>query len=299
MKIFFNLHNCLGIIEKIILLNRFHSTQPQLFILGLPRTGTTVLYQYLVHRLKVAYFTNGVGKFPLTPCLVTFLQHRLHGEYKSDFKSDYGKVVGPVAPREAGAFWGRFFDLENYVRYDEMNLRKVNTLQNTIACMQNIFHDKPFVNKNVKHMLRIDALSKIFPKSYYLIVERELKDVALSLLRGRYISSKDPGKWLSVKPPNYEDLKDLPIPEQIIKQLVSLQKRMELDLSDLPRERVIRIKYESFCKEPESLISEIGKIFSSLEYKNPPVASFAQSINQAQNPEEEELVKLVKKHEKL
>ncbi len=31
---------------------------PRLFILGLPRSGTTLVSQYIVHRLKVAYLTN-------------------------------------------------------------------------------------------------------------------------------------------------------------------------------------------------------------------------------------------------
>ena len=292
---YFKFRTCLGIIEKIILLKRFESSQPQLFILGLPRSGTTIVYQYIVHRLKVAYFTNGVGRYSLSPCLVTFFQNRIYGKYKSDFKSNYGKVAGPIAPREAGGFWGRFFGIEGYVRYRDVNTNHINKLQNTIACIQHIFADKPFVNKNVKHMLRIDALGKIFPNSFFLVVDRHLNDVALSNIRGRYKLLKDPKEWWSAKPPNYEKLKDLPVAEQVACQLIELKKKMEGDLSELSHKRIIRVKYEEFCQDPEYLTKKLENVFVSLDYRNEAKLFFEQSMNQAQTQEEKVLINLIGK----
>lgn len=298
LKRFFNSRIYLSVIEKAILSRKYQSAQPQLFVLGLPRSGTTLVYQYIVHRLKVAYLTNGVGNYPQSPCLVTFLQTRLHREYQSDFKSYYGKVTGPVAPREAGSFWGRFFSFERYVRHEDVNTKDMDTLKNTIACVQHIFHNKPFVNKNVKHMLRIDALSKIYPNSYFLVVERKLQDVALSVIRGRYASLNDPREWWSVKPPSHEELKHLPVTEQVARQLISLREKMERDFSNVPAEKILRVKYEQFCKNPESLIMELKKNILSVEFRNPEELFFEQSINQPQNPEEEQLVKLVEYYER-
>ena len=289
----FEFRTYLSVIENIILLKRFESFQPQLFIFGLPRSGTTLVYQYIVHRLEVAYFTNGVGKCSLSPCLVTFFQNRIHGEYQSDFKSNYGKVAGPVAPREAGGFWGRFFGFEKYIRYEEVSAKNIRTMQNTIACLQHIFGDKPFVNKNVKHMLRIDALSKIFPNSYFLVVDRNLKDAALSNIRGRYKIAKDPKEWWSVKPPNYDDIKDLSIAEQIAYQMNALRQKMESDLSKLPDERIFRLKYEKFCREPEYLIRELKNVFMLTGFRNEALSFFQQSVNQAKNREEKKLIKLI------
>ena len=249
------------IVERCLMKKRYQCTAPQLFIMGLPRSGTTLIYQYIVHRLHVAYFTNGVGRFPSAPCITTFLQHKVYGQYISDFQSNYGKVLGPVAPREAGGFWCRFFDIDNYMAFDDLSEHDVCILKNTIACVQHIFERKPFINKNVKHLLRIDALSKIFPNSQFLIVKRDIADVAISLLRGRYKNLSDPRQWWSVRPPDYEKLKNFPIVEQIFYQCISLKQKMEQDISNLPKKRIIRIHYKNFCDNPEDLIHIVNVFF--------------------------------------
>ena len=280
-------------IEKIIEMKRFESSQPQLFILGLPRSGTTLIYQYIVHRLNVACFTHEVGRYYHSPCLVTFFQNKIYGPYQSDFRSSYGKITGSASPREAGAFWGRFFGLERYIRYEEVSPKDIRTLQNTVACIQHIFGNKPFVNKNVKHMLRIDALSKIFPDSYFLIVERNLNDVALSTIRARYNVLKNPRDWWSVKPPDYESIKKLPAAHQVARQLMTLKEKLETDLSCVAPDRVLQTRYEDFCNNPEYLIDSLKPPFTSAGYRNNKHASFAPSSNHPQNQEEEELIKLL------
>ena len=104
-----------SLVERLLLNKRYQCSSPQLFIMGLPRSGTTLVYQYIVHRLNVAYFTHGVGKYPDAPCITTWIQHKVHGQYQSAFKSNYGKESGAVAPREAGGWWCRVFDVNNYV----------------------------------------------------------------------------------------------------------------------------------------------------------------------------------------
>ena len=293
----FMMASYLLVFERLLLLKHYQCSAPQLFIMGLPRSGTTLVYQYIVHRLNVSYFTHGVGKFPHAPCLTTYIQHKLYGQYESEFKSNYGKESASVAvaPREAGGLWCRFFDANNYVEVDDLVEKDIYPLQNTIACVQNIFGGIPFVNKNVKHLLRIEALDKIFPNSRFLIVEREISDVAISILRGRYKNLTDPTQWWSVRPPDYKKLKDLSVAEQVANQCISLQKKMESDLSKLQSERVVRIHYEDFCSNPEGLIRKIMFSTGAVETKNPTQPGFEVSSGRPQNKEESDLIYLVGK----
>ncbi|MCP4361152.1 MAG: sulfotransferase [Chloroflexi bacterium] len=293
----FSLQPYLGLLEKSFLRKRYEPRQPQLFILGLPRSGTTLIYQYIVHRLRVAYITNRAGHYYLAPCLITYLQRKALGDYVSDFQNRYGKVQGALSPREAGAVWGRFFGVENYVTLQEMPLKRRGTLQNTVACIQSLFGNLPFVNKNVKHMLRIEALTTIFSDAYFLVVERDLEQVALSVLRGRYANLRDPKEWWSVKPPNYMALKELPVAEQVTGQLISLQRRMDSDFAKLPQERVIRLDYESFCQEPEAIIKQLSAVFRKVGLRNTAVTHFKPSHKSPQNEEDKLLIDLVKKYE--
>lgn len=267
--------------------------QPQIFIIGLPRSGTTLVYQYVVHRLQFAYFTNGVGRYPKQPCLITFIQRILCGKYKSDFRSSYGKVTGFVSPREAGSFWCRFFDVDKYMEIDDLSSKEISDLKRTISCIQKLFFNAPFVNKNVKHMLRVSPLSKIFPNSKFLIVERCLKNVGISLLRGRYQHLSNPDTWWSVRPPNYEQLKVLPREEQVAYQVISLKKRMDHDLSKLPSNRVIRVDYNAFCEKPEILTLKLENAIGPIKRRNPAKAKFIPSTNYPENIEEFNLIRIL------
>jgi len=291
LKAPFIIKNYGTVAERFLLKRQYQCKAPQLFIVGLPRTGTTLIYQYIVHRLNVSYFTYGVGRYPYAPCITSFIQHKSHGQYKSTFESNYGRdsSVAAVAPREAGEWWCRFFDIDNYMKVGDVSDTNIHLLQNTVACIQTIFGGTPFINKNVKHLLRIEAMSRIFPNSKFLVVERGMGEVAISILRGRYKNLSDPSQWWSVRPPNYMKLRNLSINEQIANQCISLRQKMEIDLSHLPPDRVLRVHYEDFCKNPEGFIR---KIISSL---NATMPCFEMSREYPANQEESDLKELVGK----
>jgi hypothetical protein len=259
------------------------------FILGLPRTGTTLVYQYIVHRLKVAYFTNGVGRFSWIPCLVTWLQHKLYGSYQSDFKSYYGKVDGPTAPREAGSFWLRYFPKHDYL-FRPLSEQKGSDLKRKIACVRRVFNRAPFVNKNVKHLLRIRPFSTLFPDALFLVVERDMKDTALSLLRGRQEVKGDVRQWFSVRPPNYEELVELPPHKQVAHQVYALDRQLRDDLQWLSPDRYLKVSYKAFCKDPEALIDNLQEEVGPLNDAHEPINHFDISENHPENQVEEQMI---------
>jgi hypothetical protein len=267
-------HALAAVAERALLARDWQARAPQLFIVGLPRSGTTLVYQYVVHRLRVAYFTNGVGSFHRAPCLATWWQHRRHGEYRSDFASRYGKVEGPLAPREAGAFWNRFFPVDDRVPPDWLAPPRARLLRNTVACTQRAFGDAPFVNKNVKHLLRLGALARVFPSGHFLVVERDHEDVACSVLRARRELGVDARRWWSVLPRDHAALARLAPEERVAAQVRSLAAELDEELARLPKGRVHRIDYASFCAAPESCIALLRAALGEIADRNPAVESF-------------------------
>ena len=275
------------------LLIEFASSRPQhpsLFILGLPRSGTTLIYQYLVHRLQVAYFTNNVGRYFMSPCLATWWRRRFSGEYRSRFESAYGDVPDPLGPHEAGKFWGRFFGFEDYISPKHVSASDARILSRTLACVQSLFGGTVFVNKNVKHLLRLPALYSIYPNAFFLQVQREHKDVALSLLRARYATLDNPSEWLSAKPPNHSILANQPVAKQIANQVKALDQKIEEDLSHLPPDRVLSINYRAFCNQPDRLTRMIRSRIQPVPFRNPQIEQFSPSTNQPQSAEERRVV---------
>lgn len=277
-------------LEKLILLKTWSTDQPQLFILGLPRSGTTLVYQYIVHRLDVAYFTHGDGLYHTFPLTASLLTRLIRGSYQSDFTSDYGKSKGPVAPHEAGGFWNRHLGADDYIQFDAINEKSRQRLRQTVFALQTLSGGKPFVNKNVKHLLRIDALSQLFPQALFLIVERDLNDVALSILRGRYKNLRDASQWWSVRPPDYQAIKDLQPAEQVARQVISLNQRLASDLKQINQERILRVSYEDFCIHPDMLINLLETPLAEHERRNSPKPAFDMVHNEPRTPEENRLI---------
>ena len=260
-------------IERLALSLHWTLDRPVVFILGLPRSGATLVYHYVVYRLEVAYWTNGVGRHPRAPVVTSFLEKR-RGPDHSDFRSRTGKVEGTTAPREADSPWGRFFDPERPPRFEDASSENAERLRNLVAATQRVFGGAPFVNKNVKHMLRIDALARIFPESLFLVVRRRMQDAALSILRAR-LAAQDPTRWWSVRTPDWERLLALPLEEQVAGQVRGLRRQLGADLAALPRERVLQLDYERFCREPDATLGPLRRMLGALGERNGPAGPFA------------------------
>ena len=271
--------------------------RPPLLITGLPRTGTTLVYQYVVHRWHVAYFTQGVGTRPYDPCRTTWREIRAHGPYRSDFRSRFGRSEGVVAPREAGAFWLRFFDIDARQGRDAIDERARTTLRRTVHALETIFDGAPFVNKNVKHVLRIDALESVFPDVHWLVVERDRVDVALSILRARIATAGDARAWFSVRPDDYDAIVDLDPVEQIARQVEGVARRLGEDLARVDPARVHRVDYAAFCGHPEVLADVLGDWIAGVAAKNPPVERFDHRRSEPRNDMEARLVERIRRGE--
>jgi len=278
-------------LERMALSLHWTLDRPVVFILGLPRSGTTLVYQYVVHRLEMAYWTNGVGLHPRAPVVTTFLEKR-RGPYRSDFRSRYGKVQGATAPREAGSVWARYFDLERPTRLEEVRPGDAKRLRNLVAATQRVFGGAPFVNKNVKHMLRVDALARIFPEAIFLVVRRRMQDVALSILRAR-LETRDPKRWWSIRPPDWERLLALPLEEQVAAQVRGLRRQLGVDLSALASERVLHLDYERFCREPDASLGPLRRMLGALGERNGPAGPFAAVHHVPADARERRLLRLL------
>jgi len=234
---------------------------PAIFIIGPPRSGTTLLYQLIVHHFHVAYFPNIAAMFPEAPVLATRIGRKLFQPYRSDFKSTYGFVQGWMAPHEAGQIWNRWFPTEwkegyNYTPAGYFTGSVKHLIYQTVVGIEALF-DAPFVNKNVKHSVRIQVLREIFPNALFLQMKRNPLDVAVSILYARRERTKDIKEWWSVMPKNIEQLRQKDYLGQIVGQVFFLEKDIEEDIKATGKERLLVIHYEEFCNDPQSTLNGI------------------------------------------
>ncbi|MEL7496254.1 MAG: sulfotransferase [Planctomycetota bacterium] len=225
------------------------------FILGAPRTGSTVLYQMLTDFCDCLYIDNLVYAFSNDLPFGFWLSNRWYGNRgHNSFQSTYGRTKSLHSPSECGAFWYRWFPRDrDFVERHEIDDASVDQMRKNLYTVMNHFQ-KSIVIKNLNAGQRLRVLGPAFPKSRFVFIRRDPFFTIQSLLRARQSQGMKEERWWSVRPKNFEELKSKPLIEKLTGQVFFLEKQIVEDLAKLPDERVFRITYSRYEQQfPELL----------------------------------------------
>lgn len=161
-------------------------TNPVIFMVAPPRSGTTLMYQLLTLRYDLFYPTNLLAKFYKCPYLflrgiedlgVDSLRH------SSTLTSHLGNTNELMEPHEWGWFWERFF------------FANETSLKQELSALQSLF-PKPMLFKTVYFNYRTEMLAHEIPSCIFLRIRRNAVDTIASMYqaivaRNKPIGSKE------------------------------------------------------------------------------------------------------------
>lgn len=252
-------HRILSFLDDIFFTRDADLLFPPIFIVGAPRSGTTLFYQILIQFFETAYFPNIANTFYRCPLTATRLGLLLCPPYRSRFHSTFGFEKGCLAPSEAGNIWNRWFPHEgregfNYTPEGYLKEADRRAVFRTVAHVENLFH-APFLSKNVKMSVRIPALYEIFPGAIFLHIQRNPVHAAVSILRIRRQNKLD---WWSVMPREIDWIKSLPEVEQVCHQVFGVEANLREDLQKYFPGKFLTISYDYLCREPGDAIKRVS-----------------------------------------
>jgi len=237
---------------------------PVIFIVGLPRSGTTPLAQLLIQRFRLGYVSNLIAKFWNAPELGISLTREISDDpgkmLSSALESNYGFTAGYEDHHEFGYFWRRWFDFgeTHYLDQNAQSSVDVKGLQKALSVMEKIW-ERPLFFKNPAALpLQTAFLASILSTSLFVHIKRGHTDVAISLFNGWQKRMGDTTRWFSIKPREYPFLKDKPIPEQIAGQVFYTQKEIDNQLRLVPDQRKICLSFSDLCEDPDHELERIG-----------------------------------------
>jgi hypothetical protein len=241
---------------------------PVIFIVGLPRSGTTPLAQMLIQRFRLGYASNLVARFWNAPELGIALTKEISADPGcgySGLQSDYGFTSGYEGHHEFGYFWRRWFGFgeTHYLDEDAQSKVDVQGLSKTLSAMEYLWQRPLFFKNPAALPLQTAFLAKILPTSLFVYIKRDQIPVAISLYKGRETYMKDANQWFSVKPREYPFLKKKKVPEQIAGQVFYTQKEIEKQIEQLPDHRKICLSFSDMCEDPDCVLSKIGGFLKS------------------------------------
>jgi hypothetical protein len=238
---------------------------PFLFVLGLPRSATTLTSQLLAYCLDVGYVDNVAARFWLAPVHGIRLSRELLGTERppARFESDYARTADLHGIHEFGYFWRHWLRKESFAdvvhaqeREDEIDW---DGLRLTLANVQHAFGGKAVAAKNILASYHLPRLREALGRVIYVYVERDPLDSAVSILEARRTYYEDPRTWWSYTPPEVEELLELDEWGQVAGQVHYLQRLYERSLPEAGLDVVVRTTYEELARSPRSLLQAVAE----------------------------------------
>ena len=263
-----------------LLYGRFKNTEknvPVIFIIGPPRSGTTLLYQTIIDKFEVFYPTNILWKyyrlFPfLSPALFKLSKISSPPGPLRNYESFYGRTKGKYGPSEFGEFWYKFFARNvinpdlcvdfDYVSTKFINQKVLNLLKDEINYIYSIYK-KPIVFKNVYNTVRVHGLIKALPKSVFIATWRNPLYLSASIFNARIKKYGDEKCWMSVAPKEIENIYTLPVWDQIMLQIYYIYKQILEYIKEYGSNRFFIVTYEELTKNPEETLGSINQFLKS------------------------------------
>jgi LPS sulfotransferase NodH len=242
---------------KMSILEKF----PPIFILGSPRSGSTLAMQVITQAFNLGYISNFHCKNLFSPKHTNEdFKRKIEKRTPSDFESYHGDAKGETAPAECGNWWYQFFRVKpTFVTLKDVDEEKMLLFRKKIEEMTHAFN-KPIVFKNLYASLRLQVIGKYLPQSLFIIMKRNEVDNAHSLLEGRHNVYGNYETWWSMEPPQITKLKRLPAHEQVIEQIRHIHRTInsDLDYLEVPSTQRLDVYYEELCEKPREIINLIG-----------------------------------------
>lgn len=231
--------------------------QRPIFVLGAPRSGSTLLYQLLVVRFDVAYLSNLHCRFFGAPAFA----ERAFGKRlrpPADFSSRFGSTRGLAAPSECGPYWYRFFRKSpQHVSLAEADPARLERLRESVRVFATAA-GRPLVFKNLVNSVRLAPLAAALPEALFVFVRRDEADTAASILAGRRTVHADEYEWWSVEPPQLERLRALPPEEQVLEQVRAIESLVDETKEEIGHDRFLDLRYEDVCADTHRALASVA-----------------------------------------
>ncbi len=240
--------------EALFLKYRNYKRYSPVFIVGAPRTGTTIIYQALLAWFDFCYFSNLINDdFPEHPIIGALVHKELSECEDITAINRFGHTVGQLQPSEGTKILNHWYSAkqpaQSYSTRIESPAKSLHIMR-SLDCISG-YNGKPLLIKNAWNCFRIESLNGHFTDAKFIWIIRNANDAAKSDLNARYVTKGSPYIWNTAKPSNIDDLSELPYWAQVVENQYEYNKALQQQfkrLSGCWKFGVDIIHYEDFCQ---------------------------------------------------
>jgi len=237
---------------------------PLVYIVGAPRSGTTLASQLASRYLPVGYIDNLVARFWRRPSAGIRLSRLLTGTAGREaigFESRHGVTAGVAGPHEFGYFWRHWLRLDDasthHLAPDALARVDAAGLRHALEAEILAAFGTPAVFKNVICGFHAAFLSGLHPRSLFVHIERDAYDTCASILRSRMERYGSYTRWWSLKPSTWPfDTAPGDAAAEVARQVLDCRVEITRELAS-PGVRSLRLAYADMCADPAGTLRKV------------------------------------------
>lgn len=162
-----------------------------IFLIGLPRSGTTMLQDILCTHPQMAYFTNSMHQFSTSICAAETLRRQLRLDFRGERYLRDSVAVEAGSANEGHVFLLRWLQLDPYalsypsLHREDISPKQISEIHETIRRVLWCFggRDRRFFNKNPTMIFQVELLQEIFSDVRIIHIVRDPRECANSMLK--------------------------------------------------------------------------------------------------------------------
>jgi len=235
---------------------------PTVHVIGVPRSGTTLVTQILATHTDIGYINNLIAAFWKAPVYGIRLSSQVvPRNLKSSYQSEFGRTKGIHEPHEFGYFWSELLHYREMLEQenkDDIDWKRVRLVLTNMA----LAFGRPVLFKSFLLGWHVTEVQKILPRTCWIHVYRDPLANILSLLKLRKELLGSVEKWASLKPKEYTFLRKQSYLEQVVGQYYFLERSYREQLAQIPTDNVFHLSYEDFCRNPNAVLSDFQKMLN-------------------------------------
>jgi hypothetical protein len=216
-----------------------------IFIVGMPRSGSTAFYTTLARHPDVAWISQTSKKLPRSVWLTRLLM----------------LVRWDRRPTEGHLIWKKFVSpeaLDDVLRREDVTPEQRQYYRRLVKAHLRLQRRSRFLSKYTRNVLRLEYLDEIFPDALFLHLIRDPRAVARSVLWMRETHGGRDEYW-GVRPPGWQRLRELDPVSAIARQWRMTIEYARSSAEALDPERYLEVRYEDFCESPAETLRRVGE----------------------------------------